>query len=208
MPRWDKQKLAGLVLRGQGRARFPEDVQRELEGLVSASKLSQPHLTAEEYWNQLTGAVRSAGQSFLQVARKRMERPDDTAVALQRMLEARKVVDRLDDKGVGLPSVVEAHRVVVHSPVDPVAPKSIRLVGFSAQYSPALFVFWRDLSAFWSAGKKLDVLARRDRNQSRGSNQSRLFKQPGTGGLSLLTVSLVGLFGPRSEFTSRWLLPI
>ena len=60
------KKLAGLVLRGQDRARFLEDVQRVLEGLVSGSKWSQPHLTAEEYWNQLSGAVWRAGQSFLQ----------------------------------------------------------------------------------------------------------------------------------------------
>ena len=55
-----------------------------------------------------------------------MERPDDTAAALQSMLEARKVV--------------------VHSPLDLVALMSIRRGGFSAQYLQALFVFWRDFS--------------------------------------------------------------
>ena len=65
---------------------------------------------------------------FLQVTRKRMERPDDTVAALQSVLWARKVV--------------------VHSSVDLVALMSIRRVGFSAQSLPALFVLWRDLSAF------------------------------------------------------------
>ena len=74
VPRWDEEKLAGLVLRGQGRARFLEDVQRELEGLALGSNLSQQQLTAEEHWNQLSGAVRRAGQSFLQVSRTRVER--------------------------------------------------------------------------------------------------------------------------------------
>ena len=48
-----RKKLTGLVLRGQGRGHFLEDVQRELEGLVLGSNLLQPHFTAEEYWNQL-----------------------------------------------------------------------------------------------------------------------------------------------------------
>ena len=89
---------------------------------------------------------------FLQVTRKRMERPDDTAAALQSVLEARKVVS--------------------HSSVDFVALISIRRVGFSAQSLPALFVLWRDLSAFWSAREKLDVLTRQDRNRSLTSLQT------------------------------------
>ena len=42
VPRWDKKKLAGLVLRGQGRARSLEDVQKELDGLFVGFKFS-PH---------------------------------------------------------------------------------------------------------------------------------------------------------------------
>ena len=149
--RWDKEKLASLVLRGQGRARFLEDVSKRGGGSCHGFKfLSQPHLTAEEHWNQLAGAVRRAGQSFLQVTRKRLERPEDTAVTLQSMLQARKAV--------------------VHSPVDPVALMGIRRAGFSAQYLPALFVLWRDLSAFWTARRKLDVLTRRDRQRSQEGN--------------------------------------
>ena len=115
--RWDQEKLAGLV-RGQGRARSLEDVQRELEILVLDSNLSQPHLTAEEYWHQLSGAVRPAAQSSLQVTRTRLERPEDTAATLQSVLEARKAV--------------------VHSPADLVALIGIRRAGFSAQCLPAL----------------------------------------------------------------------
>ena len=45
VPRWDKEKLAGLVLRGHGRALFLDDVQRELEGLVLGSNFvsTTPH---------------------------------------------------------------------------------------------------------------------------------------------------------------------
>ena len=112
VPLWDKEKLAGLVLRGQGRARFLEDAQRDLQGLVLGSNLSQPHLSAEEYWNQLSGAVRRAGQPLRQVTRKRLERPQDTL------------------------------------------------------FCGASFVLWRDLYAFWTARRKLDVLTRRDRQRS------------------------------------------
>ena len=70
---------------GQGEtgwSRFLAGVQRELEGLVSGSNLPQPHLNMEEYWNQLAGAIRRAGQPFLQVPRKRLERLENTAAAL------------------------------------------------------------------------------------------------------------------------------
>ena len=116
VPRWDKEKLAGLVLRGQESDRFIEDVQGELEGLVFGSNLSQPHLTAEEYWNQWSGAVRRAGQSF-------------SAGNTQTSGKIRG----------------HSCKAVVHSPLDPVALMGIRRVGVSAQYLPALFVLWRDL---------------------------------------------------------------
>ena len=131
---------------------FREDVQTELEGLVSGSNLSQPHLIGSNC--RCRSACRTV---FLQVTRKRMERPDDTAAALQSVLEARKVVS--------------------HSSVDFVALISIRRVGFSAQSLPALFVLWRDLSAFWSAREKLDVLTRQDRNRSLTSLQTAWSKR-------------------------------
>ena len=58
-----------------GRSRSSRSGPCSFEGLVFGSNFSQPHLTAEEYWNQLSGSVRRAGQSFLQITRKRLERP-------------------------------------------------------------------------------------------------------------------------------------
>ena len=79
---------------------------------------------------------------FLQVTRKRLERPEDTAAAFQSMLQA--------------------HKAVVHSPVDLLALRGICRAGFSSQHLPALIVLWRDLSAFWAARRKLDVPTRGD----------------------------------------------
>ena len=42
VPRWDKEKYAGLVLRGQGRVRSLEDVQNGLESHFVGFKFS-PH---------------------------------------------------------------------------------------------------------------------------------------------------------------------
>ena len=146
-PQWDREKLAGLVLRGRGRARFLEGCSKRVGGSCVGFKfVATTQLTAEEHWSQLSGAVCRAGQSFLQETRKRLERPEDTAAALQSMLQAREAV--------------------VHSPVDPVSLRSIHPAGFSAQHLPALCVFWRDLSVFWTARNKLDVLASHDETEN------------------------------------------
>ena len=192
VPRWDKEKLAGLVLRSQGRARFLAGVHRELEGLVSGSNLPQPHLNMEEYWNQLAGAIRRAGQPFLQAPRKRLERPEDTAAALYCMLQARQTA--------------------VHSSVDPVA---IRV--FVVQVSP--HKTYQHCKAFgeicqhfglhvesWMYSHVVIV-------NDPGMRRALLFRHPGTRGTSLkrghwLFVSLGGLLGPRNEFIIKWLLPI
>ena len=73
---------------------------------------------------------------------------------------------RPEDSAVALRNVLHARKNVVHSPVDPVALRSIWRAGFSAPSSPAGFVLWRDLSSFWTARRKLDVLTRRDRQRS------------------------------------------
>ena len=98
--------------------------------------------------------------------------------------------------------MLQAQEAVVHSPVDPVALRSIRRAGFSAQYLPALFVLWRDLSAFWSARKKLDVLKRRELKSIPGGTH-HFFSN--SWDKRNFTVSLVGLLGPRSEFIVNWL---
>ena len=83
---------ASLGQRKTGRSRSRGRLKRAGGSCVLGSNLSQPHLTAEEYWNQLAGTVRRARQSFLQVTRKHLERPEDTAAALLSVLHARKAV--------------------------------------------------------------------------------------------------------------------
>ena len=103
---------------------------------------------------------------------------------------------------------------MVHSPVDPVALRCINRAGFSAQYLPALFVLWRVLSAFWNAREKCCMYSHVEiENTILGGNHHFFSDILGTRGTSLkcgvwLTVFSVGLFGPRSEFISKRLLPI
>ena len=118
--RWDKELLAMLALQGRGRSQFLEAKQKELEGMVKGGVNSQPHLSAEEYWKDLSNAICRAGQSFICVPRKRMERPSDTAVALQEMLAARQAV--------------------VDAPVDPLSFQRLRLSGFSSAHLGVLGV--------------------------------------------------------------------
>ena len=103
MPRWDKEKVPGLDLRGQGRARSLEDVQRELEGLVFGSDLSQTHLTAEEYCSSCK-TVFSAGNTLTSGKTRR--------------------------HSCRSPKYAGARKAVVHSPVDPVALVGILRAGF------------------------------------------------------------------------------
>ena len=137
VPCWDKEKPAGLVLRGQESDRFIEDVQGELEGLVFGSNLSQPHLTAEEYWNQWSGAVRRAGQSF-------------SAGNTQTSGKTRRT--QLQSCGSFSIGSGGSHG----HPVVWVSPRNT--------YQHCLS--FGEISAFWTARRKLDVLTRRDRQRS------------------------------------------
>ena len=154
--------------------------------------MPQPHLNVEEYWNQLAGAFLRAGQSFLQAPHRRLERPEGTAAALLRMLQARQVA--------------------AHSSADPVAIRAF-VVRVSQHNTYQHCLAFGENCQHYGLHVESWMHSHVEIVDDPGMQRSLLFRHPGTRGTSLkcgrwLIVSLGGLLGPRDEFIIKWLLPM